>query len=184
MTSGLLVSQFSTEDGWGSALIRYLSVSDFSHVDLVVPRDLIHAFAKFVRDPETRRSLEAWSDPEGLLGARFTGGVQLRPTNYAHFTRSVRMGCVVPDAPAGYAYGFAQIGKLYDKGAIVDFFLHRKRKFTFDAKAWFCNCLNYAIFWKAGKRLLNCDDPLGLTPQEEYLSPDLKEQMAASCEAV
>ncbi len=171
MKSGLLLAQFSTENGFASAAIRYLTASDVSHVDLVVPRRIgLEYYDAFHAPPTT---------PEGLLGARLNGGVQLRPSNYAKFTRTARLGCIVPDIGAAYKFAFDQIGKPYDKGAILDFFLHRKRKFTFDAPDWFCDCLNYAIFWKGGKKLLNCDNPEGLTPAEEMLSPDLQAQFTS-----
>jgi hypothetical protein len=153
----MLVSQFSTEAGIGSAAIRYLTVSDFSHVDLVVPEEM---------QVGTTLLQEGW-----LLGARSHGGVQQRPPEYAKFTRTLRVGCVVPDIDAAYAFAVAQLGKPYNSWAILDFFLHKQRKFTPDQASWFCDELNYSIYAAGGLLLLDTEDPLQLTPQEELLSP-------------
>jgi hypothetical protein len=153
----MLVSQFSTEAGLASATIRYLTVSDYSHVDLVIPEEMQ------VGKTSLRKG---W-----LLGARFRGGVQQRPPDYAKFTRTRLLGCVVPDIDAAYAFAVAQIGKPYNSGAILDFFLHRDRKFTPDQTSWFCDELNYSIYAAGGLLLLDTKDPLRLTPEEEMLSP-------------
>ena len=165
MKSGMLVSQFSTEAGLGSAAIRYLSGSSVSHVDLVVPEDM--------------RVGMVWLKKGWLLGARLQGGVQQRPPNYAKFTCTVRVGVQVPDVKAAYAFAVRQLGKPYNKRAIVDFFLHRDRKFTPDQPAWFCDELNYQIVAAGGLQLLDTENPLNLTPQEELLSPYWKRLCAA-----
>lgn len=178
-TSGLLVAQFVTEDTLASAAIRYLSASHFSHVDLVVSLAQIRAFASFVEDRPTRIALSAWHEPEGLLGARWSGGVQVRRTNYAKFSRRVRKGCVVPRASDGLRFAFQQIGKPYAKRKILDFFLHkfgRDNVFDPDQPGWFCDELNYEIFAQAGKLLLDDRNPCNLSPQCEYLSPCLRVQ--------
>jgi hypothetical protein len=167
MKSGLLCCQFSTEDGLGSGLIRYLSDSDFSHVDLMIPQGIA---LQHGRPIPTRY---------GLLGARFNGGVQLRAPNYATFTRIALKGCIVPDIHAAYSFAFAQLGKPYDKGAILDFFLHRTRQFTPDEPSWFCDELAYTAYAQGGKLLLSTNNPLDLTPQEMYLSDDLLTQQGA-----
>ncbi len=159
--AGVLKFQFSTQDGAGSALIRYLTDSQWSHVDIVIPADICLRFG----EPIATRY--------GLLGARMAGGVQLRGPSYAKFTRTLTLGCRVPDVQAGYAFAFRQLGKPYDKGAILDFFLHRKRAFTPDEPKWFCDELAYTAAWQAGTLLLGTENPLNLTPQEMRLSPDL-----------
>ena len=164
MKSGLLICQFSTESGFGAAAIRYLSVSDYSHVDLVIPQGIALQHGKPI------------PTKYGLLGARLNGGVQLRSPNYAEFTRKELRGCVVPDVHAAYTFAFAQVGKPYDKGAIVDFFLRRQRRFTPLEKSWFCDEFAYTAFWQGGKLLLGTGNPLKLTPEEMRLSPDLQLQ--------
>ncbi len=164
MGAGRLVSQFSTEAGLGSAAIRYLSDSSVSHVDLVIEED---------------RNLGGVTLKKGwLLGARLHGGVQQRPPEYAKFTRTVRMAVEVPDVDAAYAFAARQIGKPYNKRAIVNFFLHRKRAFTPEQPAWFCDELNYQIVAAGGLLLLGTENPLNLTPQEELLSPYWKKVQA------
>ncbi len=157
MRAGRLISQFSTEAGWGSAAIRYLSNSNVSHVDLVI---------------EEERNLGGVTLKKGwLLGARLHGGVQQRPPGYAQFTYVVRVAVEVPDVDAAYAFAARQLGKPYNKRAIADFFLHRRRAFTAEQPAWFCDELNYQIVAAGGLLLLGTENPLNLTPQEELLSP-------------
>ncbi len=165
MKSGMLISQFSTEAGVGSAVIRYFSDSSVSHVDLVIPQDMCVTGVRLKK---------GW-----LLGARLHGGVQQRPPSYAKFTRTLRVGVEVPDVEAAYAFAVRQIGKPYNKRAILDFFLHRERTFTPDQPAWFCDELNYQIVAAGGRLLLGTENPLKLTPQEELLSPYWKVVQAA-----
>ena len=157
MKSGMLISQFSTEAGFGSSVIRYLSDSTVSHVDLVIPQDMCIGGIQLKK---------GW-----LLGARLHGGVQQRPPGYAKFTRALRVGVEVPNVEAAYAFAAQQIGKPYNKRAILDFFLHRERSFTPNQPAWFCDELNYQIVAAGGRLLLGTENPLKLTPQEELLSP-------------
>lgn len=146
MAAGYLVSQFSTTNAIGSRVIRYFTNSDYSHVDLVMPNG-------------------------NLLGAHLHGGVKERPPDYENFKRTLRLGCMVPDIDAAYAYARAQVGKPYNWKAIIDMFLHRHRKFTADQKSFFCDELNYLIYEAGGVQLLDLSDPLVLTPEEEMLSP-------------
>lgn len=162
--AGMLVAQFSTEDGIGAAAIRYFSDSAISHVDLVIPRGIALQFGHPIQTAT------------GLLGARMGGGVRLRAPNYAKFTRTIVKGCVVPDLHAAYVFAFGQIGKPYDKRAILDFFLHRHRNFTPMERSWFCDEFAYTAYWQGGKLLLGSGNPLRLTPQEMLLSPDLLTQ--------
>ena len=148
----------------GSAAIRYLTNSSISHVDLVIDDD---------------RNLGGVMLKKGwLLGARLHGGVQQRPPGYAQFTRTVCVAVEVPDVDAAYAFAARQIGKPYNKRAIVDFFLHCRRAFTPEQSAWFCDELNYQIVSAGGLLLLGTENPLNLTPQEELLSPYWKQVQA------
>ncbi len=164
MSAGQLISQFSTEAGFGSAAIRYLSDSSVSHVDLVLGEE---------------KNLGGVTLKKGwLLGARLHGGVQQRPPGYAKFTRVVRVAVEVPDVDAAYAFAARQLGKPYNKSAILDFFLHRDRVFAAEQPAWFCDELNYQIVAAGGLLLLGTENPLNLTPQEELLSPYWKKVQA------
>lgn len=149
MGAGEITMQFSTEKGFGSWLIRYLSDGDYSHVDIVLQN--------------------------GRLGARLKGGVTVRPPDYATFTVTKRMTVQVPNYNAAMAYAYAQVGKPYAIMAIVDFFLHRRKPLEKNPKAWFCDQLAYAICMAGGVELLATDNPDNLTPYELSLSPLLKE---------
>ncbi len=165
MTAGILISQFSTEAGLGSAAIRYLSDGCISHVDLVIPHDMV------VNGVQLKKG---W-----LLGARLQGGVQQRPPGYAIFTRKFCRAVHVPDIDAAYVFAVQQIGKPYNKRAILDFFLHRQRRFFAEQPTWFCDELNYQIVAAGGRLLLGTENPLNLTPQEELLSPYWQAEEAA-----
>ena len=157
MNDGILISQFSTEAGLESATIRYFSDGCVSHVDLVIPDDMV------VDGVQLKKG---W-----LLGARLQGGVQQRPPEYAKFTRILRRAVQVPNIDAAYAFAVQQIGKPYNKRAILDFFLHRQRQFSVEQTTWFCDELNYQIVAAGGRLLLGTNNPMNLTPQEELLSP-------------
>lgn len=146
MRPGRLLSQFSTEATAGAAAIRYFTEGTVSHVDLVLPTG-------------------------ELLGARLSGGVAVRPPNYAKFTATYRLWAEVPDIDAAYAFAHAQVGKPYNWKAIVDMALHRERKFSQYQSSWFCDELNYEIYAAGGLALLNLSNPFWLTPQEEMQSP-------------
>lgn len=141
----MIIAQFSTDNDLESRAIRWATGGDFSHVDLVLP--------------------------DGLLGARAKGGVQLRPFDYKTFTSKVRVSCEVPFESAALAFAKSQIGKPYNFGAIRDMLLHRQRQFTFSPPSWYCDELIYGIVSAGGVQLLNTSNPLGLTPWEVYLSP-------------
>ena len=161
MTPGILTSQFVTDRGIGSGLIRWLTDGQVSHVDLVIPKNMCVGGIYLQKD---------W-----LLGARSKGGVQQRPPNYAKFTFVRRLCVEVPDIDAAYAFAAAQIGKPYAPKVIWDMFLHRQRPFTLDQKDWICDELNYAIVAAAGVQLLGEANPRNITPQVEMESPYWKE---------
>jgi hypothetical protein len=141
----MLIAQFSTDNDPESATIRWATNGSYSHVDLVLP--------------------------EGLLGARAKGGVQLRPFGYKTFTMTEKVACTVTNEAAAIDFAKAQIGKHYNFEAILDMVLHRERSFTFDQPTWYCDELLYAAVLAGGLQLLNTDNPIGLTPWEVFLSP-------------
>jgi hypothetical protein len=77
-------------------------------------------------------------DDGGLLGARLDGGVQIRPPNYEKSSCVERVVISVPYCKERAYWDFlkAQIGKPYDKLAIVSFAVNRNWRET---DAWFCN---------------------------------------------
>lgn len=162
MRPGVLTAQFSTERGVEAALIRYLSAGWCSHVDVVVPRAV------------ARKHGMPIAGTQALLGARSNGGVQLRPADYAKFTRTARVQVELPDIDAAYSFLFAQLHKPYATRRILDFFLHKfgaERPFNPNRKSWFCDELVYETCMAGGVQLLNTDNPLNLTPQMVYNSP-------------
>ncbi len=160
---GYLTLQASTDEGVGSAVIRYLEGPDakVSHIDIVLPTPNHTPFAVLI---------SGW-----LLGARSDGGVQVRPPNYAKFTYVRRMRVWVPDERAAYSFLAAQIGKPYNRAAILDFFLHRDRCFTMDQASWFCDELFYAFALAGGTQMLHDANPCGLSPECLILSDKLED---------
>jgi hypothetical protein len=100
------------------------------------------------RDPESwaiRTFQRGWCshvdsvmDDGRLLGARLDGGVAIRPPNYEKFTRVERVVISVPYYKERAYWDFlkAQVGKPYDKLAIVAFAVNRDWRET---DAWFCD---------------------------------------------
>lgn len=140
-----ILAQFSTDDDPGSQAICWATNGEYSHVDVVVPL--------------------------GLLGARMSGGVMVRPTNYKTFTKKALVEVDVPNEAAALAFLYAQIGKPYNTEAIIDMMFHRQRNFYLEQPKWFCDELLYASVEEGGVLLLNTANPLTLTPQEVFLSP-------------
>jgi hypothetical protein len=66
-------------------------------------------------------------DDGSLLGAWLDGGVQIRPPNYEKFSRVERVVIAVPYYKERAYWDFlkAQVGKPYDKPAIVAFAVNR-----------------------------------------------------------
>ncbi len=145
---GIIVAQFVTEKyDPESALIRWASNGEYSHVDIVLPEGT-------------------------LLGARANGGVKIRNFNYAKFTAKSVVQVYVPDYDAAMNFAMSQIGKPYNYGAIADMIFGRDRGYDSENQpSWFCDELLYATVSAGGRWLLNEPNPLVLTPQEVYLSP-------------
>ena len=141
----MISAQFSTDNDPGSQAICWATNGQFSHVDVIVP--------------------------DGLLGARMTGGVMVRPANYKTFTKTAVVEVDVPNEAAALAFLYAQIGKPYNTEAIIDMMFHRSRNFFLEQPKWFCDELLYCAVEEGGVLLLNTVNPLTLTPWEVYLSP-------------
>lgn len=144
----MLTIQLVTQKGFASAAIRYLTYSDFSHVDLVLPRG-------------------------SLLGARMDGGVAIRKPDYGAFTSKARFACHPGAAVERKVYEFAhsQVGKPYDHLGICNLFLQRNWK---EEDSWFCSELIAAAFEHAEYPLLNVPNSDRVTPRDLTLSPLLK----------
>jgi hypothetical protein len=141
VSTGYLTSQFANDDG----LIDWLTIGQVSHVDLVMPSG-------------------------ELLGARFKGGVQVRPADYRKFKLIIRLKVWVPNVEDGYAFALAQVGKPYDSSAIIDMALHRMRPMPVNPLKWYCSELNDRIIFNAGTQLLRIAPDIE-TPEEEMSSP-------------
>src|SRR5690348_10753250 len=104
--------RFVTEDDLVSALIRRHTWCEYSHVEFVL-------------------------DTGTTLGARFDGGVAIRPADYAKFTRVAEFVIPVTVEQKFQIMSFAQaqIGKAYDCEAIAGVLLHRDWR---NADKWFC----------------------------------------------
>lgn len=107
-----MILQFATEDSPDSALIRAFGGSPFSHVDAVLP--------------------------DGLLGARFDGGVKVRKPGYAPLTNIRQFTIPMTTAVEGSYEKFLrdQVDKPYDMTAIMAFAFNRNWR---EPDSWFCS---------------------------------------------
>ena len=141
----MVVFQFSTERSLFSALIRWFTQSQYSHVDVLMPDGR-------------------------LLGARLKGGVQIRSPNYAKFSQRAFVSINVGSAAEARFYEFlhVQVGKRYDWFAIVAFIipiLAHLRSWQ-RANWWFCSELGAAALEKALRIVL---PTVSVTPNTLYV---------------
>lgn len=138
-------------DGTGlvSDFIKFWTWGDWSHVDI-------------------------WT-PNGWLGARASGGVQIRPWNYTTVNKEeIRVITLDADTEAQLMQWFqSQIGKPYDFLAIAGMPFRQDWR---DGNKWFCSELVTAGFEQFGVPLLDADHLNRVTPRDLYLSPLLKAQ--------
>lgn len=119
-----IVLQFATQATLGSWAIRVFQRGWATHVDAVL-------------------------EDGNLLGARYVGGVAIRPPGYAPFTRTQRITIPVrPEVEAAF-YGFLydQVGKPYDTTAIMAFALDRNWR---EDDSWECSELDTAALEASG----------------------------------
>lgn len=97
----------------GSALIRAITWSRWSHVDIVVDDDM-------------------------LLSAAAPYGVEfsMREDRLARASAAVMIELPVPDEPAAIAWAMRQLAKPYDWLGVIGLGLHRNWQ---DDDAWFCS---------------------------------------------
>ena len=145
---GNIVLQFvGTDKDLGSLLIQWFGKGPYSHVDSVLPDG-------------------------SLLGARnnkigdIPAGVQIRPASYVNHERKLRVTipCKQSIADAYYDFQKAQIGKPYDRLAILAFVFNRH---WMDDDAWFCSELSTA-------GLVHCGLLPHLSVQCNKVDPDME----------
>ena len=137
--------RFVTEKDVISEAIRGVTWSAFSHVEFIL-------------------------DDGTTLGAHASGGVKIRPIDYAVFSNEERYRIpVTADAKAAIlAYAHAQVGKPYDFGDIAGIMLHRDWR---NEDHWICSELVTACFEQAAP-LLHADAQYvnRISPRDVYLS--------------
>jgi uncharacterized protein YycO len=114
--------RFATDNDISGHVIKYFSHGDFSHVDIV--------------------------HEDQLLGARYRGGVAIRPADYKNFTKTkiVTLQVTEEQYDAAWKFLLAQLGKPYDRSAIEGFALNRNWGST---ESWFCSELAAAMLIEA-----------------------------------
>lgn len=138
--------QFITEKDLASWIIRYATWSDYSHVD-------------FVLNNYQSKNGKTYN---GLLGARMSGGVELRPFDYAKFSKVAHYQCATGNESI-IEYAISQIGKKYDTTGIINFSLHRDWQAD---DSWFCSELVAASFVQGGVPLLDIPQSTRVTPRD------------------
>lgn len=116
--------QFVADAGLVSAAISYVTHGWCSHVDTVLPDG-------------------------SLLGARFSGGVAIRPPDYKSFSRraTVELACDGGVAREYHDFLRWQVGKPYDLTADVAFLTGRDWR---EDDSWMCSELVSAALERAG----------------------------------
>jgi uncharacterized protein YycO len=146
----MITIQLSTQK-WdiASALIRWFTWSDFSHVDIVITSAV----------------------EEVLIGSRLSGGVKVRPSNYAKFSKTKRLSVELSyeSETELYQFLFKQLHKPYDWRAILNFAFHRRRNWKED-DSWFCSELVAAAFDNVRHPLLNIAENDRVTPRDVEVS--------------
>jgi hypothetical protein len=154
ITTGTYLNlRFITESDIISDAIRVETWSPFSHVEFIL-------------------------DDGTYLGARSSGGVAIRPSDYCKPTREERYAipCTQEQKDAIIAYAMSQIGKPYDYTDIVGILIHRDWR---SEDSWICSELVAAACEKGGLPLLHAPFKIvnRITPEEDYLSPLLNDHM-------
>lgn len=144
----MITLRFSTSPGSLTCfLIRQVTWSEYSHVDICLP--------------------------EGLLGAQ-VDGVKIRPYNYEPGARVqyMRSDVFTPEQEAAMVtFWKSQIGKPYDFGALAGILVHHDWR---NMLAWFCSEYVFAPSVLVNKPFLNEIHIDRVTPGMLILSPYLK----------
>lgn len=137
--------QFSANSGFISRAIRFMTFSDYGHVDFVL------------RDGR-------------LLGSHIIGfrGVAIRPANYLTFTRTL-IAEVDADDDVVVALAESQIGRPFDYTAFINYGFQRDWQ---EEDSWYCSELVAWAFKTGGVPLLNWNvETWRITPRDLLLSP-------------
>ena len=142
-TENILTWRWPFFPNYASWVIRHLSHSPFSHVDLVMPNGTV---------------LGASDSPNAPVLLGNPRGVAIRPPDYEAFGLRKRMVIKTPLADGIYAIAETQIGKPFDNTALYRFLsdaLPTSRSWQ-DSSAWFCaELLAFAFaiggYWKMPK---------------------------------
>jgi hypothetical protein len=124
-----LAFQFSTSPAFASRVIRWMTASEFSHGDLVLPGEGLLG----VSGPD-----KPTKDPGGVRIRQFNAWPYLRPPKIA------RVQCSDVVARETIKFARSQIGKPFDNGALYHFLRDRagltpvKRDWR-DPDSWFCS---------------------------------------------
>jgi uncharacterized protein YycO len=107
---------------------------------------------------------------KGLIGARLSGGVQVRPFNYCDPIQEEYRSIEVSNEQAKSLYSFlySQIGKTYDWKAILG--LGIRNNFANPKNSWFCSELVIAAFESINYTLLRTNYSYRITPRDLGLS--------------
>lgn len=137
--------RFVTTSDLVSALIRDKTWSPYSHVEFVL-------------------------DDGTTLGAHLSGGVQIRPIDYARFT-AIEVFSVAMTVEQKFlieSFAKAQIGKAYDVGAIMGILAHRDWQCP---DKWECVELVAAAFEQGGVPLIRVPGNVDrITPRDLLMS--------------
>ncbi len=126
----MVTLQFVCGSDLSSRAISWFSQGHLSHVDAVMPNgELLGARSDVIRG--------------------IPAGVQIRPPNYETVVRRVRMSleCTVASEKAFYKFLLGEIGKPYDKTAIVAFVFNRDWRAP---DSWFCSELQMRGLERSG----------------------------------
>lgn len=129
--------QYSTSTAFASGIIRRLTHSRFSHIDIILPGEGLLG----VSGPD--KSLK-WV---GHSPATDTGGVLIRPFGawpYKAAPHVAKVQCTEDVARKAVEWGRSQIGKPFDNGALYHFLrdragLPRIGRDWRDPEQWFCS---------------------------------------------
>jgi hypothetical protein len=139
---------YVTEPGVGAGVIRWFTHSDFSHAEVILPRN------------------------SGRYGSRSDRwpGVRRRTLYYATFSKDWRV--IVPvtaeQEKAFYHFLYEQYGKPYDKLGLFSSFLFDRRVSWRSDQAWWCSELTAAAKEYAG--IVKFHTPASrITPNDDFL---------------
>jgi hypothetical protein len=148
-----------TTDSPVSAVVRWLTDSDFSHIEFVVDENTPQDLAK---------------GRVGYLGALGHGGWQLRELNYDHWSREAILETDdLPDAVARRIWesAFSKVGAQYDWTALIGLGISRDWR---NPNQWFCSEGVEDCFIYGGYPLLANREPVDrVTPVMLFMSTRL-----------